>query len=191
MTSVITEKTYTFEDYLQYDDGTDNHYELVNGKLEIINPPRLEHFLIIKLIEQVLETEIKNQDLQWLCFKDPGIRTGQNKSRLADICVVTREQTQELTQKSLVFETPPILVVEVVSPESVSRDYRYKRSEYAAVEISEYWIVDPTSNQVCVLQLDEGLYEETVYTGNQQIVSEVFPELTLTVEQVLEAGNIG
>jgi Uma2 family endonuclease len=27
---------------------------------------------------------------------------------------------------------PPLLVVEVVSPNQASRDYRYKRSEYAA-----------------------------------------------------------
>lgn len=73
-------------------------------------------------------------------------------------------------------------MVEVVSPESVNRDYRYKRSEYAAMEIPEYWIVDPILNTVSVLRLDEGLYEEEVFTKNQQIVSHTFPELTLTVE---------
>ncbi|MBS0018504.1 MAG: Uma2 family endonuclease [Arthrospira sp. SH-MAG29] len=190
MTSITTDKTYTFEDYLKYDDGTDNHYELVNGQLEIMNPPRLEHFLIIKWIEQVLETEIQNKDLQLLCFKDAGVRTGPNKSRLADICVVTREQTQELSKKSLVFQTPPLLVVEVVSPESVNRDYRYKRTEYAAAEIPEYWIVDPMLNKISVLRMDEGLYEETVLTDNQQIVSQVFPELTLNIGDIFAAGNI-
>lgn len=190
MTSITTEKTYTFEDYLEYDDGTDNRYELVNGKLEIMNPPKLEHFLIVKFIEKILDAEIQRKGLQWLCFKDAGIRTRINKSRLADLCVVTGEQTQELSQKSLVFQTPPMLVVEVVSPESVSRDYRYKRSEYAAAEIPEYWIVDPMLNKVSVLRLDEGLYEETVLTENQQIVSQFFPELTLTIEQILAAGNI-
>ncbi len=191
MTSIITTKLYTFEEYLNYDDGSDRRYELVHGRLELINPPKLEHFLIARFIEQVMEAEISQKSLQWFCFKDAGIRTGPNKSRLADLCVATREQTQELSNKSLVFQTPPLLVVEVVSPESVQRDYRYKRSEYAAAEIPEYWIVDPILNQVSVLGLDEGLYEETVFTGNQQIVSQIFPELTLTVEQILAAGNIG
>lgn len=107
-----------------------------------------------------------------------------------DVCVVSREQVLEMLDQSAVFQTPPMLVVEVVSPESVSRDYRYKRSEYATAEIPEYWIVDPISNKVSVLRLEEGLYEETVLTENQQIVSQFFPELTLTVGQILAAGNI-
>jgi len=38
-----------------------------------------------------------------------------------------------------------------------------------------------------VLLLVEGLYEETVFTGTQQIVSQTFPELTLTAQQLLLA----
>lgn len=191
MNTLLADKLCSFEDYLQYDDGTDNRYELVNGKLEVMNPPRLEHFLIARFLEKALEAEISRKSLEWICFKDAGIRTGQQKSRLADICVVTLEQAQELSQKSLVFQTPPLLVVEVVSPESVNRDYRYKRSEYAAAEIVEYWIVDPILNKLSLLRLEEGFYEETVLTASQPIGSQVFPELTLTVDQVLAAGNIG
>jgi Uma2 family endonuclease len=92
--------------------------------------------------------------------------------------------------ESAVCQSPPLLVVEVVSPESVKRDYRYKRSEYAALEISEYWIVDPIESKVTVLLWEEGLYEDTEFTGNQKIVSPTFPELDLTVKQVLAAGNV-
>ena len=82
------------------------------------------------------------------------------------------------------LETPPVLTVEVVSPESAKRDYRYKRSEYAAAGIPEYWIIDPGEQKITVLQLVEGLYEEQVYTDKQQIVSPTFPELVITVEQL-------
>ncbi|BAY01705.1 hypothetical protein NIES19_09410 [Anabaena cylindrica PCC 7122] len=43
-------KDLTFEEYLNYDDGTDFKYELVNGKLELMNPPKIEHFLIVKFL---------------------------------------------------------------------------------------------------------------------------------------------
>ena len=78
----------------------------------------------------------------------------------------------------------------MVSPESVKRDYRYKRSEYAALEVPEYWIVDPLAGQISVLLLEEGLYEDSVFTNSQQIVSRTFPELKIAVEQVLNAGNL-
>lgn len=184
-----TEQLLTFEEYLTYDDGIDKRYELVDDRLELMNPPTIQHFLIAKLLEQELDAEIKRPVLPWLCFKETGVRTGRNKSRLTDICVVSVEQARELINESAVFQSPPLLIVEVVSPESVKRDYRYKRSEYAALEVPEYWIVDPLA-KVSVLLLVEGLYEDKVLLKSQQIVSQIFSELTLTVEQVLAAGEI-
>ncbi|NET66161.1 MAG: Uma2 family endonuclease [Moorea sp. SIO1G6] len=190
MTTITTEGLYTFEEYLNYDDGTDNRYELVDGRLEIMNPPTFRHLLIAKFIEQVLEAEINRLGLPWLCFKEAGIRTGWRKSRLSDVYVVTKDQVMALLDHSAVCDTPPLLAVEVVSPDSVKRDYRYKRSEYAALGIIEYWIVDPPKKKVSLLVLEEGLYQETVLTGNQRLTSPTFPELMLTVEQVLTAGNL-
>ncbi|MDJ0593094.1 MAG: Uma2 family endonuclease [Pleurocapsa sp. MO_226.B13] len=71
---------------------------------------------------------------------------------------------------------PPALVVEVVSPGKVNRDrdYRYKRSKYAARNISEYWIVDPQVNRVAVLVLNEGLYDETIFEADKAIASSLY-----------------
>ncbi len=91
---------------------------------------------------------------------------------------------------SAVFESPPLLVVEVVSPDSIKWDYHYKRSEYAAVEVPEYWIVDPLKEKISVLWLEEGFYEETVFTGDQQIVSRTFPEMAIAVNRVFSAGHL-
>ncbi|NJP12632.1 MAG: Uma2 family endonuclease, partial [Leptolyngbyaceae cyanobacterium RU_5_1] len=179
-----------FEEYLAYDDGTDNHYELVDGLLVLMNPPRIEHFLITKFLEQVLDAAIAQLSLPWLTFRETGVRTGYSKSRLTDLCVVTRDQAKELLGQSAVFQTPPRLIVEVVSPDSISRDYRYKRSEYAALEVPEYWIVDPLEAKVTILLWEEGLYEETVLVGDQAIASLTFPDLSLTVEQILAAGIV-
>ncbi len=104
--------------------------------------------------------------------------------------MVTREQVKELLGQSAVFQTPPQLIVEVVRPDSITRDYRYKRSEYAAIEVPEYWIVDPLTAKVTVLQWEEGFYEETVFAGEQAIASPTLPELTLSVAQLLAAGTL-
>lgn len=180
----------TFEDYLNHDDGTDNHYELVDGRLLLMNPPRLEHFLIAKFLEQQVDAEIQRRLLPWLTFREVGVRTGYAKSRLVDLCVVTKEQAKDLLGQSVVFQTPPQLVVEVVSPDSISRDYRHKRSEYAAVGIPEYWIVDPIEACFTLLQWDDGWYEETQLKGQQSVSSPSFPELALTIDDILGAGRL-
>ncbi|BAY10378.1 Uma2 family endonuclease [Calothrix sp. NIES-2098] len=180
----------TFEEYLNYDDGSGFHYELVDGKLELMNPPTIEHFLIVAFLDTAFTAEINRLSLPWLTFRETGTRTGKNKSRLTDLCVVTQEQARELLKVSAVFETPPLLIVEVVSPDSIKRDYRYKRSEYAAVDVPEYWIVDPLERKISLLLLEEGLYEETVFTAEEKIVSRTFPELAIAVDVVLSSGNL-
>lgn len=181
----------SFEDYVAYDDDSAARYELVDGELVEITPPTFRHLLIAKFIEQCLEAEIHRSGPRWLCFRGAGVRTGLLKSRLTDVCVVTLEQARELQGNALIFSTPPLLVVEVISPDSVTRDYRYKRTEYAALGIPEYWIVDPLQAKVTLLQLQEGLYEETVFVGTQPLLSPTFPGLDLTVTAILAAGKLG
>ena len=164
MTTQIVEQSLSFEKYLHYNDGTDNRYELVLGKLELMNPPTVRHFLIAKYLEQVFDRAITNKNCNWICFREAGIRTGWQKSRLPDLLIIDKNAAMELLDSSAVFQTTPLLIVEIVSPESTKRDYRYKRSEYAALEVPEYWIIDPQENKIMVLLLNEGLYEETSFT---------------------------
>jgi Uma2 family endonuclease len=86
---------------------------------------------------------------------------------------------------------PPALVVEIVSPGTANeaRDYRYKRSEYAARSIAEYWIVDPQRAQIIVLTLVAGLSGEAVFKGHDRLFSATLPNLALTPAQVLQAGD--
>ncbi|MEL6855811.1 MAG: Uma2 family endonuclease, partial [Cyanobacteria bacterium J06607_13] len=87
---------------------------------------------------------------------------------------------------------PPLLVIEVVSPGSLQRDRDYvaKRRQYEDIGIGEYWIVDPSLQQVTVLKLAEAVYEEVgVFTDTQTIVSPTFPKLRLTAKSVLSAQS--
>ncbi|MDM9379294.1 Uma2 family endonuclease [Chlorogloeopsis sp. ULAP01] len=80
-----------------------------------------------------------------------------------------------------------MLVVEVVSESTETTDYRSKRSEYAVLEILEYWIVDPIQEIVTVCTLVEGFYDAVAFRGQESIISSTFPQLDLTAEQVLAA----
>ncbi|NEP62655.1 MAG: Uma2 family endonuclease, partial [Symploca sp. SIO2G7] len=110
--------------------------------------------------------------------------------RIPDLMILSAELALALEGASrsivLMEMPPPLLVVEVVSPNQEKRDYRYKRTEYAARGIAEYWIVDPLLQQVTVLVWSEGLYEETVFTGEDAIASSVLSNLELTAAQILQ-----
>lgn len=188
--SQTSEKICSFEDYCTYRDESDNRYELVDGKLVLMNPPSFQHLLIAKFLEGYFDQLIREKSLPFLCFKEAGVRTGWRKSRISDLCIIEANIIQELLGQSAIVEIAPLLIVEIISPESRTRDYRYKRSEYAALGVDEYWIVDPINKTITILLLEEGLYEETVYHSSEQLVSRLFSKLDLTVDHVLLSGNV-
>ncbi|MDB9315554.1 Uma2 family endonuclease [Spirulina sp. CS-785/01] len=191
MTSTSFKQRYSFVEYVQLDHETAQRYELVDGRLERLNPPTFRHLLIAKFIERLLEMEIDRMGEHWLCFREAGIRTGVQKARLTDVSVVRAEQVWDFLDQSAICQTPPLLAVEVVSQESINRDYRYKRSEYAALGVEEYWIIDPLAEKVSILVWEEGFYNLQEFTGEQGIISPLFPQLGVTVADILASGRIG
>ena len=182
----------TFEEYLTYDDGTDNRYELEDGVLIQMTPASPIHSDIVEFLYDSLKAEVKRLDLDWKVKQgDVGVRTRINRSRLPDIAVIQGEDWRRLRQskKSAVLEFPCLLIVEVVSPgeENKNRDYLKKMNEYAELGISEYWIVDPSTEQVTINLLINGSYQINSFAGQQRMTSQLFPDLNLTVEQIFIA----
>ena len=183
----------TFEQYLEYDDGTDNRYELFDGELVKVPPEsvlnnRIARFLFIQLLNLVGFERIFTHSLELQVI-------GKKQTRLADLVVVEEVHLELMDKRTTITLNmpPPPLVVEVVSPyrnkneDNYQRDYVDKLQQYEQRGIPEYWIVDPIAQLVTVLVLVNGRYQATEFSGNQRIVSRTFPELELTAEQVLEA----
>ena len=152
---------WTLTDYLNYDDGTDNLCELVNGEIvKMSSESHLNQAIAIFLIvvfgryvpPALLRTKTEMQT------SGSGVTV-----RIPDVMVLTEALDASMTGASrgiVLADMPaPQLVVEVVLPgkKGRDRDYRYKRSEYAAKGIPEYWIIDTEQARVVVLTLVEGL----------------------------------
>ncbi|NEP60541.1 MAG: Uma2 family endonuclease [Symploca sp. SIO2G7] len=183
----------TFEQYLEYDDGTDNRYELSNGEL-IPMPPETDNndWIAVWLRDELVQ--LVNRRLV-RCHTCELQVQGSPQNRYPDL-VVRREEHLIDPEKRLTITLnmpPPRLVVEVVSPyrnqkdDNYRRDYVEKRLQYEQLGIPEYWIVDPQAQLVTVMVLVNGSYQATEFTGNQRIVSQIFPQLKLTAAQILQA----
>jgi Uma2 family endonuclease len=181
-------KKITLEEFLVYDDDTEALYEFEDGEIILMASEsetnrRIASFLFACFLQQGVPP-------YRLSMKTEIITTG-SRMRIPDLVIFSEELAAVMkgANRSIVLpDMPaPALVVEVVSPNQSDRDYRYKRSEYAARGITEYWIVDPLLLKVTVLEWVEGFYEEKVYEGEQVITSILFPELKLTTAQVFQS----
>ena len=194
--TVATEKL-TLAEYLQYDDGTDTVYELVEGELVPMALGTGKHGGISKFLERSFDDESSRTGQNWTAQRFAvGVRSPRGRRwdtcRIPDVVVLPIEQWENLANREAVIEfnePSPILVVEVVSKSTQTTDYRSKRSEYAVLEIPEYWIVDPLQEVVTVCALEDGFYEAIEFRGEEPIVSATFPELALTAGQVLSGGG--
>lgn len=179
----------TLEEFLAYDDGTDTRYELVDGELVEMPPESDEN---LDIARRLLLEIIQHLPLERVAWGTEIETLGKRaRCRLPDLIVHTEESKAALagTRRATITRDmpPPAIVVEVVSPGATNRarDYRHKRTEYAARGIAEYWIVDPEERQITLCQWVDGAYEDMVVKGNDRVPSEVVPDFGLTVEQVL------
>jgi Uma2 family endonuclease len=122
---------------------------------------------------------------------------GWPRTRLPDLTVLDEVHLPLMAKRNMVTRDmpPPRLLAEVVSPgnensPNYKRDYQAKTQQYAEIGVPEYWLIDPDRAIVSVGLLADGAYQFTQFTGPQTIRSPTFPDLTLTVEQVLNAGDV-
>lgn len=177
----------SFDEYLLYNDDSEKFYELFNGEL-IEMPP--ESGLNIQIANRIflifalmLGTDrVRGQGLELEVRGEP-------KNRYPDLTIIREEHIQQLSKRNTIrlSMAPPLLVIEVVSPGELQRDRDYvaKRIQYQDCGIPEYWIVDPQTQRILVLELQGNSYTELgSFSGDDVVVSPGFNELNLNVSQV-------
>ncbi|ELS34469.1 MULTISPECIES: Uma2 family endonuclease [Pseudanabaena] len=183
-------KFLSYAEYYTYDDGSDNLYELEDGELVAMPPESIFNSDVSMRLLFALGKFIPSHLLR---YKEVSIEVSGRRARvrIPDLIVLGEEcrAALETTKRGTITHDmpPPLMVVEVVSAghENEVRDYRFKRSEYAARGIAEYWIVDPVRNQITLLSLVEGFYDQTVYMGDMAIKSMVIPEIEISLSDIL------
>lgn len=189
---IIATEKMSFQEYLQYDDETDTLYELVDGELIPMSLATGKHGNITEFINDIFKSIIKQENLPWTS-KDMkvGVRSPRGRQwdtcRIPDVTILPLAQWQNLANREAVIdfnESPPILVVEVVSPSTRKTDYRSKRTEYAVLEIPEYWIVDPDEQIVTICTLSDRFYDANIFQDEELIISPTFANLKLTPKQL-------
>jgi len=202
-------RVFTFEEFLTHDDGTDTRYELRRGVLVPMNPPRGKHIDIAEFIYESLKQHIRQQKLPLVpklgsVYVQVLQEEGKDSARIPDVCVLSAEQWEQMQERPAAIalkEPPPALVVEVVST-NWQDDYLHKLAEYEQRGIQEYWIVDylalgavryigsPKLPTLSIYQLGDGEYQEMQqYRGSACVVSKVFPELSLTANEIFRGGR--
>ncbi|MFW5420514.1 Uma2 family endonuclease [Nocardiopsis sp. CNT-189] len=151
------------------DDG--RRYELVDGRLDVSPAPVFLH----TLVDSRLTTHLNNIGPDdHVVLTGPGINFNADRThhRIPDLAVIRAEDAE-----SPYLTRPPLLAVEIVSPESVIRDNHTKRREYAEFGIVSYWIVNPAPDKTGLVEfrLENGGYREVTQAYGEEVFETELP----------------
>ncbi|MEG4344929.1 Uma2 family endonuclease [Microcoleus sp. A003_D6] len=189
---IDTSPTLTFEEYRVYQGDIDVQYELYKGKLIPMPTAAVLHIKICEYLVYKLQRYIATHNLDLVVKTGLGVRTDEDKSRIPDVVVCTKSLLEQAGARPgagiLDFDEKPLLVVEVVSQDRRA-DYVIKRGEYELANVPEYCIVDYKNGKqkIRLFALIEGEdgYTYTDYLPGEEMVSVVFPDLILSVDEIL------
>jgi len=198
-------KVTTFDEFIDgLPESSSVRYELHNGNIVEMSQPVGDHeeskgFLTIKL-----SAMIDRLDLPYLIPSQTIVRPdGKDSGYIPDILVLNRTNLvneKRWKKESILSDGASIpLAIEIVST-NWRDDYHLKFADYEEMGIFEYWIVDyaalggrnfignPKQPTISVCNLVDGEYQISKFCDRDRIISQAFPELNLTANQIFQAG---
>ena len=170
----------TFEEFL---DSPYGRAEWVDGEVFELSPENLDYQGVAGLLHPVLKTFVEHHDLGHI-FLNYLMRTGpQMPARAPDIMFVANANAHRIRRNYV--EGPADLAVEIVSPDSATRDRKVKRREYEEGGVREYWLIDPLDGRAHFLSLENGQYRPLPVDADGAVRSRVLPGVWLKPEWLL------
>ncbi len=170
---------YTYDDFCVL--TGEQKADLINGVIYMASPENIEahdlYFWLGRLIADFLEeTEAGGR----LFGSRVAFRIDDRNSPEPDLAYV-RPSRVHLIKRGQV-DGAPDLAMEIVSPESVHRDYEIKFDLYQAAGVREYWIIDEMLKKVTLHRLDRRGVYRTVRPRAGVLNSQVIPGFWLRPE---------
>lgn len=197
----------TFQEFVDWlPENSDLRYELHHGNIVEMAQPVGEHEEIKGFLTIKLSGMIDRLNLPYLIPNQVIVRPDDKDSGyFPDILVMNRANlpNESRWQKESILSSGASipLVIEVVST-NWRNDYYLKFADYEEMGVLEYWIVDyaalggrnfignPKQPTISVCTLVEEEYQINKFQNGDRVVSQTFPELNLTANQVFQLGMI-
>lgn len=174
------------DDYLWLTDRCRRLVEFTDGYLELLPMPTRAHQRILAFLYSAFHRFLAADGGEVL-FAPLRLRIRDGKYREPDLLAMLDARDARSGDR---FWTGADVVVEVLSVDNPDRDFVDKRRDYAEAAIPEYWIVDPRTETITVLELAQGEYaEHGAYSRGELAASLAIPGLGVEVDDVFDAAK--
>jgi Uma2 family endonuclease len=194
-------KPISFDEFIDwYPEDPGCRYELRRGRIIEMPKPRGKHSRVAGDMIKQLHNAIDQVGLPYFIPRECIVKASDDTGYEPDVIVLDPAAlgSEPRWESGSILENGASikLVVEVVST-NWRDDYVVKMSDYEAMGIPEYWVLDylglggrrfigsPKQPTVTVCTWVDGEYEMRLFVGADRIISPTFPGFNLTAAQVL------
>jgi Uma2 family endonuclease len=175
---------WTEEEYLDLTDYANHLIEFTDGYIEVLPMPTDNHQAILAYLYRVFFA-FAGLAKGTLRFSPLRVRIRARKFREPDLVLVLDAKDPRRQNR---YWQGADLALEVVSADKPERDLVEKRGDYAEAGIPEYWIVNPETETITVLRLEDTTYvEHGVFGRGAEATSVILPGFTIGVDAVFDA----
>jgi Uma2 family endonuclease len=179
MSTITEKKLLTFEDFSVLV-KENQKADLIDGVIYMGSPENTDANDLFVWLLRLIGDFVEEKELGRIFGSRVAFRLAEHQSPEPDIAFIRKERL-DIIKPGFVAGHPD-LALEIVSPESVERDYEKKRKQYQTAQVPEYWIVDEIEQKVTLLRLDlKGRYRE-VRPKKGVLASETMPGFWLRPE---------
>ena len=162
---------------------TEREYEIVNGIPEEKPMAGARHGNVIARLITRLSNYVEPRDLGEVYSPDTTFIVGHNQ-RLPDIGFVFANRIPEEGQPAGMWEIPPDLAVEVISPNDVYVKVTRKVDEYLDAGVKQVWLVAPDRKSIMIYRSP---FDVTVFQDDMELVSEdLFPGFHCNLREIFK-----
>jgi Uma2 family endonuclease len=179
LTSEIVATGVSVDDYMaQY---AETFHEWAKGDVIKMSPVSERHDLLTAYFRQLLDIYFELNPIGRVRSAPFVMQMDAIESaREPDLQVILNTNPGQLTPTAMIG--PADICIEVVSPESVARDYGKKFEEYEKAGVREYWIIDPLRQEANFHRLQNtGFYARAHLDDQNNYQTPLLPRLTLHV----------
>jgi Uma2 family endonuclease len=170
---------YRFEDFCaMVHDG--EKADLLDGVIYMASPDNTDAADLFVWLMTLLADYVQELDLGKVYGSRVAFRLSDTYSPEPDVAFLRRGR-EAIIERNYV-DGAPDLAVEIVSPDSIERDYNIKRKAYEKAGVEEYWIVDEMDEAVYLLRLAKSGKYKQVRPQKGALISHVLPGFYLRPE---------
>jgi Uma2 family endonuclease len=170
-----------FGEWVQRPENANKWFELVRGEVIELPPPMKLHGVVCNNISFELTAYVRQRRKGYVTGNDSGVILERDPDtvRGPDVAVYEDAQTfEELHPKY--GEVPPLLAVEVLSPNDRATRITRKIADYLRTGVAMVWVIDPEARTITVWRSDQG--RPDVLTVEQELTGgEVLPDFRCRV----------